>query len=416
MHKEQSSQGAAALPGPLDGVRIIELCGFHAGPLAVEMLAEAGAEVIKIEGLPGGDPIRGAEGRVSKGRAANTHNWSHEYYNRNKKSVALRLEDEAARQIVYRLVEKADVFVSNLREFSLKKKGLDYPALARVNPRIIYAHGAGFGTRGPEAGRPALDLLGQAKGGVLSLVGDLDGYGMMAGYNPVDKTTALLLAYGVLLALRAKDRTGVGQHIETSLLAAGVYLSGTELSYYMGTQEMSPMMTRKNVGNPLRNTYRTRDGRWLVFAMSQGDRYWPEFCKAAGIEHLQNAPNFATMAARSKNRGEVIAALEKVFAEKTKDEWVGILSRHNLLWSVVQTLDEVATDAQVLENGYVVKCPHQQIQNVRGVGPLVRMDKTPLSVREPAPELGQHTEQVLLDVGKYSWEDLARFKEAGTII
>ncbi|MBI2957924.1 MAG: CoA transferase [Chloroflexi bacterium] len=401
---------------PLDGIRIVELTGFHAGPLCVEMLAEAGAEVIKIEGLPGGDPIRGASSLIVKSRPPDAHNWSHEYYNRNKKSVAIRLEDGRAKEIVYRLIEKADIFISNLRMVSLEKKGLDYDSVARVNPRIIYAHGSGFGAKGPDVSRPALDLLGQARGGLLNLAGDPEGIGMAGGNNPCDKTTALFLLYGVMLALWDRERTGRGQKIETSLLAAGVYLSGTELSYYLGTKEVSPVTRRKNVGNPLRNTYKTRDGRWLVFAMVQGDRYWPEFSKALGIEHLRNDPRFDTMVSRAKNRAELIPLLEQVFASRTKDEWVQVLSKHDLMWSVVQTSPEVAEDPQVRENEYLADCRLQDGSTTRGIGTLVKLSNSPLTIREPAPELGQHTEQVLLEVAGYSWEELGAYKHAGTIM
>ncbi|MBI2958560.1 MAG: CoA transferase, partial [Chloroflexi bacterium] len=240
---------------PLSGIRAIELGAFQQAPLAARWLAEAGAEVIKIEGLPGGDPTRGVQTMVGRGRPADSHNWIHEYLNRNKKSVGLYLDNERAREVVYKLVRNSDVFVTNLREPTLEKWGVTFEALAEVNPRLIYARGTGLGTTGAEAGKPALDMIGQARSGLLSVVGDLESFSMKGGLSPCDKVSSLQLAFAVSLALVARERTGRGQKVDASLLGAGIYLLAHEMQYFTGTGTQTAVVNRKGVANPLRNTY-----------------------------------------------------------------------------------------------------------------------------------------------------------------
>ncbi|MBM2825532.1 MAG: putative acyl-CoA transferase/carnitine dehydratase [Dehalococcoidales bacterium] len=396
----------------LQNIRVIEVGAFQQGPLAAKWLAEAGAEVIKVEGLPGGDPMRGAISTDSAGRKVN---WMYEYLNRHKKSVALRLETERGRRLVYRLIEKADVFVSNLRMPALKEWGLDYEALIAVNPRLIYAHGTGFGARGTDSSRPALEMTGAARSGVTSLTSDPEA-GPIGNWTPCDKVSALQLAFGISLALVCRERTGRGQMVDSSLLGAGVYLTAFELQAYVGSGSQSVKLSRKTARNPIRNQYQTKDGKWICLGMTQGDRYWPQFCKAIGIEHLQQDPRFKSMAARTEHRTELISLLDDIFASKPRDEWEQILSKYNLIWSVVNTIPELAVDTQVIANEYLVDTADPHYGELKVIGPLVGLSETPLTVGEAPPELGQHTEEVLLQIAGCTWEDLAKLKEEGVII
>jgi len=396
----------------LQGIRIIELAAFQQGPLAAKWLAEAGAEVIKIEGLPGGDPMRGAVSTDSSGRKVN---WMYEYLNRGKKSVAVRLETERGRQIAYRLLEKADVFVSNLRLPALKKWGLDYESLAAINPGLIYAHGTGFGSRGPDSSRSALEMTGAARSGVTSLTTHSED-GPIGNWTPCDKVSALQLAYGILLALMFRERTGLGQMVDSSLLGAGIYLTAFELQAYVGSGNLTTRIPRKGGRNPLRNQYQAKDGKWICLGMTQADRYWPEFCKAVGIQHLQADDRFKSMAARTEHKAELYAILDELFASKPRDEWEQILSKYNLIWSAINTIPELAVDRQVIANDYLVETDDPHMGDLKVIGPLVGLSTTPLTIGEPPPELGQHTEEVLLEIAGYTWEDLAGLKEEGVII
>jgi len=398
---------------PLEGIRVVDWTIFQQGPVVTAMLGDLGAEVIKIEERGRGDPGRGIAGVMGLSpKLPGGRNYYFEANNRNKKSIALDLKKPQAREIVYRLVEKSDVFVQNFRKGVAERLGLDYETLSRYNPRLIYASATGYGPEGPESHRPSLDPVGLARAGFMDAAAPAEQPPIYMQGGIADQMGAIMLAYGILAALVARERLGIGQKVDASHLGSMMWLQSLSIHAFLLMGKELPKWRRDRAANPMFNYYRCADGKWLFLSLMQPDRHWSNFCQAIGRPDLEHDPRFDTADKRRENRSELIRILDGIFATKTCREWIEILSRYpDFIFEPVNSYADLPDDPQVRANDYIVDFDHPVLGKVKMVGVPVKLSKTPGGIRLPAPEYGQHTEEVLLDICGYSWEDIERFRE-----
>jgi crotonobetainyl-CoA:carnitine CoA-transferase CaiB-like acyl-CoA transferase len=402
--------------GPLEGIRVLDWTIWQQGPVCSAMLGDLGAEVIKIESREGGDPGRGLL-RMSGLDLGNRPNFYFEANNRNKKSIALDLKKPEAREVVYRLAAVSDVFVQNFRHGVAGRLGLDGPALRARNPRLIFASATGYGPRGPDADEPSFDHLGLARSGIMLAAGEPGMPPLAIAGGVADQMGAILLAYGVLAALFARERLGVGQDVDASHLGSMLMLQGLSVSSKLMMGFAIPRMPRHRAGNPLWNHYRCADDKWLALAMLQPDRYWAHFARALGRPELATDPRFAELRARAQNAEACVAILDEAFASRPRADWLAILheSAGDFIFTVVNSVDDLVDDPQVRANDYVVDFDHPSFGKTAMIGMPVGLSETPGGIRTAAPELGQHTEELLTELLGYSWDEVGALRAAGAI-
>lgn len=400
---------------PLDGIRVIDWTIWQQGPYSTALLGDLGAEVIKLETLEG-DPGRAIFAVSGNTTERGGKNFYFESNNRHKKSVTLDLKKPEAREIVYRLVAQSDVFVQNYRKGVAGRLGLDYQTLRQHNPKLIYATASGYGPEGPDSGEPSFDYLAQARSGIMNIAGiDSDEPLYLFG-GIADQMGAIMLCYGVITALLARERYGVGQEVNASHLGSMIALQGLNLSCrtIMGTEFRRN--TRENSFNPLWNHYRCADGKWLTLGMIQADRYWKDLCNTLGVPELIDDPRFKNIKVRGTNCTALIEIFDRVFATKPRDEWMKLLKAGgDFIYTVVNKVSDLPDDQQVIANDYVVDYQHPGMGDMKLVGFPIRFSETPANPRGHAPELGQDTEMILTEMLGYSWEDVARLKESQVI-
>lgn len=392
---------------PLSGLRVIDCTVWQQGTYASAMLADFGADVIKVEGPDSPDPGRGAGGF---GGGLNHYFESH---NRNKRGIVLDLKHPEGREALLKLVETADVFVQNMRQGVMEKLGLGYEEMKARNPGIIYATASGYGSKGPHRKWPAMDILGQARGGTMMMQGPPDGPPIASFAGMADQVGAISLSYGILVALWHRARTGEGQHVEASLLGGQVMLQSFNITGTLFTGLVPPRRPREEA-DPMWNVYRCKDGRWVAVSMIPGDRWWALFTEAVGRPDVRDDPRFCGFVERIQNRDQLVRVFDEVFAQRDQWDWVNYLCDYGLPVAPVQDYGQVVDDPQVVANGYVVDFEHPRGGPVHMVGPAVQLDRSPGSIRRPAPEFGEHTEEVLLEAG-LTWEEIAHLKEDGAI-
>lgn len=401
--------------GALEGIRIVEcIQGGQSG--AGCMLADMGADVIKIEEPQRGDMQR--ETTHTKGVPTLLPGGRHtsiETLNRNKRGIAVDITRDKGKEIVYRLIKKSDVFIQNFRQGVAERQGLGYEKLSEINPRLIYASGTGYGPLGPDSARPAIDLVSQARSGVMMSVGPPDAPPFEVPLALNDMVGNLTLAYGILVALVARERTGIGQRVDSSLIGSMINVMRLGVNAYLLTGIAPKRFSRQEAPNPLWICYRCGDEKWLQLGLSHSDRYWPHFCQVVGIEALQKDSRFENEKARAQNRQELIALLDEVFTTKDREEWVRRLREKDLIVDVINSLEDLNKDPQVLANDYIAKFNHPDLGPIEMVGIPVKLSKTPGSIRSPAPQLGEHTEGVLLEIGGYTPEEITQLEKEGVI-
>ena len=402
---------------PLEGIRVLDWTQWQMGTVASAMLADLGAEVIHIEDRERGDPGRGMRAAGGAGLDLPAgRNAYFEYVNHNKKGIAVNFKKEEGKEIVYRLVRNSDIFVHNFRQGVPERLGLGYDTLSQYNPKLIYAALSGYGPKGPEAQEPAFDYLGLARSGMMTLVGvpDMPPPGFSGGI--ADQMGAIMAAYGMLAALLARERLGIGQKIDVSHLGSMMALEGLAIAFRLFTGRDMPRKNRPKEANPLWNHYLCADGKWIVLGMLQADRYWPAVCKGLGIEHLEKDPRFENMDKRKENSEELISMMDKVFITKSSKEWMTRLKEAgDVVCTPVQTTSDLLDDPQVWANEYLIEFDHSVLGSMKFMGLPIQFSKTSGAARPEAPEFGQHTEEVLIEVGGYSWDEIVALKEKEAI-
>jgi crotonobetainyl-CoA:carnitine CoA-transferase CaiB-like acyl-CoA transferase len=401
------------------GVRVIEVAQFVFVPVAGALLADWGAEVIKVEHPVLGDGYRGLVTQ-GIGKVTDGINQSWELANRGKKSVGIDIKTPDGRRLLLRLLGSADVFLTNFLPATLERLGLGLEELRAVNPKLIYARGHGFGTRGPDADKPAYDATAfWARGGLgetLTPPGLEQPIAQRGAFG--DRNAAVQLAFGIAGALFRRERTGETSVVDVSLLATAMWtLASDVISALQGnfTSGMPPGGARRGESpNPLVRNYRTKDARFISLVFLQPDRYWVDLCRVVGRSDLAADPRFADITARAEHRRECSALLDEIFESRTFAEWCSIFADERFPWAPFQRVPEIVEDRQVAANGYLGEVVVEGGANFRLPTGAVQFDDRPAELVR-APEHGQDTESVLLDLG-LSWDDLIECKEKGAIL
>lgn len=398
----------------MDGVRVLEVAEWVFVPAAGAVLADLGADVVKIEHPRTGDPYRGL---VTQGIATvrGAINYSVQQANRGKRSVGLDIKDPAGRELLDQLIDSSDVFLTNFRPATLERLGLDAISVRARNPSIVYARGHGTGVRGPQANRPGYDATAfWARGGMAKSLTP-PGAEQPITQRPAfgDRTGAMNLAFGIAAALFHRERTGTGSVVDVSLLSTAAWVLASDVLTATVAQPDGQPASPRRPTNPLVNAFRTADGRWLSLVFLQPDRYWEALCDRLGHPEWTGDPRFADAAARADHREECVALLAGAFGSRTFAEWRDRFSDFEAPWAPVQGVDELLEDPQFRANGYL-----QEVEGPDGspfslVGAPVQFDEHPAPLRR-APEHGEHTEAVLLELG-LDWDQIQAYKDSGIL-
>jgi formyl-CoA transferase len=365
----------------LDGLRVVELCQVMAGPFCGQILGDMGADVIKVEPPGTGDQTRHSMGDAPF-RAVN----------RNKRSITLNLKDDEDRATFHKLVATADVVTENYRPGVAARLGADYETLRERNPRLIHASISGFGQTGPYAQRPGYDLIAQGASGVMSVTGEPDGDPVKCGVPVSDLSAGLFCAIGILSALAARERTGEGQQIDTSLWEGALALSIWETAELWSTGKTpQPMGSAHRLTAPYQ-ALRTRDGHMTVGGNNQ--KLWERLCAVVGREDLPGDARFATNADRMANRPALAAELESALAARGTEEWVEALLEAGVPAGPIHDYAQVVADPHTRAREMVVEMEHPEAGTVYGLGIPIKLSATPGSIRRPAPLLGQHNDEI----------------------
>ncbi len=393
--------------GPLEGIKILELSRTLAGPYCSMMLADMGADVVKVEQPGSGDETRGFIPPTMEGESC--------YFlslNKNKRSMTLNLKTEEGREIVKRLVLESDVLIENFRTGTMEKFGLGYDELKKINPRLIYCAVSGFGRTGPMKNEPAYDLLLQAIGGLMSVTGEPGRPPVKVGFSIVDLTTGLYAALGVMMALWVREKNGKGQYVETSLLDSIVSLQTYLAQGVLATGKVPKPMGSAHPNIAPYQAFKTKDS-YVIIAIPN-DGLWRKMCDALGFDDLKEDPKFAVNANRVKHRTELISRITKFTNTKTTLDITNMLKEAGVPAGPINDIAQVLADPQVIHNGMIQEVDHPTIGNLKVLGIPYSLSETPGSVRLAPPLLGQHTEDVLQGMG-YSTSDIVLLREKGVV-
>jgi len=397
----------------LDGVRLIEVAEWFFVPGAGTVLADWGADVVKIEHPVRGDPLRGL---ISSGILPGAHglNFFIENGSRNKRSVGLDLGTDRGREVLYKMVEKSDVFLTNFLPAARRRLKIDVDDLKKINPRLIYAKGSGQGPKGPEAERGGFDAGSfWSRGSVAHMLSEPGKPPIMQRAAFGDTIGATFIAGGIAAALYHREKTGQGSVVDVSLLGTAVWLMAPDILASLLMGHDLPHNDRTRAPNPLMNTYLCKDNKWLMLMMLTPMRHWEEFCKSIAREDLYTAYPLMKWIDESV-RFELVKILGEHFATRTRAEWIERLLQYDTIHAPVQTPTEIRDDPQVLANGYLVDYVHPTHGPFKVACSPVQFNEEPTDVRRVAPDTGQDTEEVLLQLG-YTWEDIGALKAEKTI-
>ncbi len=398
------------MPAPLEGIRVVEIASFVAAPSGGALLADLGAEVIKVE-VPEGEIYRHTKPHMGGYKSDFDGGPPFEMDNRGKRSLALDLGRSEARDALRRVIARADVVLTNLLPGRQRKYGLDPDSLRSQQPALIHATLNGYGVRGDEADSPAFDYTAYwARTGMMDMFRAPDAIPAYLRPGVGDHAAGMSLVAGILAALRVRDRTGEGQAIEVSLLQIGLYILGNDMSNVLATGQSPPTHDRRAQRNPLWNYYTTADQRWLHLVMVESQRYWPNLCRALELGELEADPRFADPVARYRNGRALVERLDAVFSGRTLAEWENELRRHPLIWAPVKRMHEMIDDPQVAAMGYLSDVDHPRLGHFKSVGPPFRMSAHAMPANRPAPELGADNEAVLREAG-LSPDEIAKLRK-----
>ena len=395
--------------GPLKGVKILDLTWVLAGPFASMVLCDLGADVIKVE--------RPGVGDVARYTAPIVNGESCYFFsvNRGKRSLTLDLKSERGRDIFLRLVEKADVVMENFTPGTMERLGLGYPTLQERNPRVVYAATSGFGQTGPDRFRPALDVVVQGMGGIMSITGEPDGPPVRPGASLGDITGGLFTAIGVLAALQERERSGRGQMIDVSMLDCQISILENAFVRYFATGEVpKPLGTRHPVATPFQ-AFPTKDG-YIVLALSWGvENQWELYCATIGRHDLIDDPRFDTPALRTEHHGELEPLLIEAMRKKTTAEWLREFDAIGLPCGPLNNIPQAAEQPQVKARGMLVEVEHPVIGKLPLPDTPVKLSRTPGGIRDASPALGEHTDAVLRDLLALSDDEIADLRRSSVI-
>jgi crotonobetainyl-CoA:carnitine CoA-transferase CaiB-like acyl-CoA transferase len=396
--------------GVLDGIKVVELAEHGFVPSCGAVLADWGADVVKVE-RPTGDPLRAIMGA---GFVANTgdFNFLWELYNRNKRGIALDLRVPEGRAAFDRLIERADVFIKNFLPSAREKLRTNPEDLWSVNPRLVYAKGHGQGQRGPDADAGGFDAVSYwSRGGIGHILSPADGPMVMQRGAMGDAPSGAMLAGGIAAALFQRERPGKGMVVDTALLNFAVWQLGVDLTATtILRQEPAKMNTTKSLSNPLVGPYKTSDGRYLILNMLDDTRHWAPVARALGFPELIDDPRFVDTAARAANCDELFDRITKVIGSHTLADVRAMLEKEDTIFSALQSPLEAIDDPQVVENGYLA--PHPTHPTARLACAPMQFDNEQITVRRGAPAIGEHTDEVLAEFG-FRAEEIAALRDAG---
>jgi formyl-CoA transferase len=391
------------MAGALAGIKIIEAASYVTGPFAAQLLADMGADVIKIEEPKRGDPFRG---------------WGERNYaatfcslNRNKKSLTLDFRTDAGRDIAFKLLAGAEVFIQNFRPGVLDKRGLGYHDIKQTNPKLVYCSISGFGPTGPYRDMPGYDTIGQARSGLLSLLTD-PGKPQGMGISFSDHLTGMYACYGVLGALVNRMLTGEGQHVETSLLRASISFVAENASRYFETGHVPRRKHRTTTAGVF--AFEDQDGLAFVLHMSSPDKFWLGLFDVVGKPEWGQDPRFNNRKARVENYDALNEQLTPIFRSGKREDWLRRLIEKDVPAAPINTLDEVFNDPQVKTYGFPEQVEHPTMGKMQLIGNAVDMSRTPPSINMPPPVLGEHTDEILGSLG-YDGQKIAALRDQGVI-
>ena len=398
------------MKAPLAGIRVIEAATWLAAPSAAALLADLGADVVKIE-PPGGDPWRHFDTSSMGFEEPSAIQKGFEFDNRGKRSIAIDLRQPGAPELVRRLCEDADVFVTNLMQ--RERWGIDAETLRAANPALIHAAVSGYGEQGPAADREGFDYAAfWASSGIMGLSGEPSSPPPFCRTGQGDHATALNLLSAILVALRLRDQSGEGQSVEVNLMQTGLWTIGADAAVAAVSGEQPRRYDRSRPWNPIRNSYQTRDGRWLLLGMTQADRFWPRFVAMIGEPAWALDPRFADLASRKRHAAELRERIEELIASADLAEWARRLDEAELVWAPVVTLPEALADPQMEANGMLEEVEHPEAGAYRTLSAPFRISGAQTGVRGPAPAPGEHTGEVLAELGLDS-DEIARLAASG---
>lgn len=387
----------------LEHITVVDLTRFLAGPLCAMFLADFGAKVIKVE-VPGrGDDTRSYSPFV---------NGESSYFmsiNRNKKSIALNLKTQEGKEILEKLILKADVLLENFTPGTMEKLGFGYDRVKEMNPSIIYASCSGFGSTGPYASKPAYDAIMQGIGGIMSVTGHPGGLPARVGVSIADITAGYFMTIGVLTALVHRERTGRGQMVENSLLDCQLALLENPVARYFATGQCPQPSGNRHPSIAPYSSYITSDGHMIVAAGN--DKHWEVFCRTVGREDLLADERFKTNALRVKNYPDLEPIMNGILREKTTAEWIEIFESHNMPCGPINTIEQIVNDVHVKARGVIWEIDHPVAGRIKVSGNPIIMSDTPARAESPPPTLGQHTEEILSGMLKYTEDEIKEFKK-----
>lgn len=392
-------------PAALEGIRVLDVTQVMAGPFCAMLLADLGATVIKVE-PPTGDSTRQMPG------ASGTDSPSFNAVNRGKRSLVINLKTAEGREVFARLARSSDIVIENYRPGVMRSLGLDYASLSAANPRLIYASISGYGQTGPDRGKGGFDLIAQGVAGIMSITGEPGGPPVKAGVPVTDLGAGLFALVGILAALQHRHRTGAGQHIDTSLVDAGVALSVWEATEYFAGIGVPTALGSAHRMNAPYQAVRCADGYITLGAANE--RLFRRLCEVLGHTEWSADPAFAENASRVKHREALAARIESITATQPRAHWLSLLEANDIPCGPINDYAQVFADPQVLAREMVVETEHPTLGHLRTLGSPIKMSATPPDVSRRAPQLGEHSDEVLTEAG-LSDAEIAALRAAGAI-